>query len=116
MSDPTQLEHDGWRALCEGRDAGRAFYRDVLAGDVTMLFPGGMRLRGKQAVFDAIDPDWTTFDIRDLDASTIGDMTVLSYFVRAERREGSTYEALIGSVYIKTANDWQLVLHQQTPI
>lgn len=114
MSDPTQLEHDGWRALCGGQDVGRAFYREVLAEDVTMLFPGGMRLRGKQAVLDAIDPDWTTFEIRDLQEVATGDTTVLSYFVRADRREGSPYDALISSVYVQSTDEWKLVLHQQT--
>lgn len=113
--EPVRLEHEGWTALCKGRDEAVAFYGDVLADHVTMLFPGGLRLRGKQQVLDAIEPEWTDYSIRDLEVAETGDTAVLSYFAEAQRREGDRYQALISSVYVWTDDAWRIVLHQQTP-
>jgi ketosteroid isomerase-like protein len=110
------LEVRGWRALSTGPAEATAFYRDVLDEDVVMLLPGGLVLRGADAVLPTLGTDpWRGFGLADPEVrSPAPDVALLTYVVTAHRG-GPTYEALVTSVYARRDGRWRLVLHQQTP-
>jgi hypothetical protein len=116
-NDLLALERAAWEALCEGGDAAVAFYDEVLAKDVLMLFPGGMVIDDRAQVVDSMrGANWRSFDITEnhvLDLTP--DSAVLAYRVKAQRDGSDDYEALLNSTYVREGDDWKLALHQQTP-
>src|SRR5690606_38761795 len=60
------LEEQGWNALATEGDAGRQFYAAVLRDDAVMLFPGGMRIEGRDSILESLGAQpWGTFTIED---------------------------------------------------
>nr|WP_297429562.1 DUF4440 domain-containing protein [uncultured Actinotalea sp.] len=114
--DVLDVEVRGWEALSTGAAEATAFYREVLDDDVVMLLPGGLVLRGADAVLPALGTDpWQGFAIADPEVrSPAPDVALLTYAVAAHRG-GPRYEALVTSVYARRDGRWRLVLHQQTP-
>jgi hypothetical protein len=47
MDELVELERQGWEALSSDGDAGQRFYASILRHDAVMLFPGGMRIVGR---------------------------------------------------------------------
>ena len=109
-----ELERNGWRAL-SGPD-GAAFYRDVMADDGVMVFPGlVMDKPTTLEVMDGVAP-WVTFhlqDVRVIRASPHCGIVV--YGAEAQRAGEATYSAEMTSVYVLRDGSWRLVLHQQSP-
>ena len=61
-----KLETQGWQALSSSEGHPRDFYRIVLHEDAVMVFPGGIRLRGRQAILDSFSTEpWSSFEIKD---------------------------------------------------
>jgi hypothetical protein len=113
-----QIEHDAWTALTVSGVRARAFYDDVLADEVLMLFPGGMVIDDRSTVVDSMDgADWSDFVISDARVLRLSDdSAVLAYRVEATRGDGSRYDALLNSTYRRMESSWKLALHQQTPV
>ena len=111
------LEHAGWRALSTGGAAASDYYRDVLADDVLMLFPGGFVIDDRDTVIQSMDgPPWTSYELADERVYDLNaESAVVAYRAKATR-EGTDYEALFNSTYIRVGDDWKLALHQQTPV
>ncbi|MDO8106541.1 nuclear transport factor 2 family protein [Isoptericola sp. b441] len=110
------LERRGWRALSDTPDAAEAFYRELLDDDVEMLVPGGLRITDRaEALRSMSGAPWDGFvleDVRvDLPRTGVG---LVTYGVVA-RRGVVRYSAWICSTYVRRAEGWRLVLHQQTP-
>lgn len=116
LDEVVRLEVRGWEALSTGPAEATAFYRDVLHDDVVMLLPGGLVLRGADAVLPTLGADpWRGFAIADPEVrSPTPDVALLTYTVTAHRG-GPAYEALVTSVYVRRDGRWRLALHQQTP-
>jgi hypothetical protein len=120
-SDPRttlrRLEEEGWEALATSAETTSAFYGRVLDDEVEMLLPGGLRLRGKDAVLASMsDPQWRSYELRDLVVRFLGDdVGLVTYIAEAVGREGATYEALMTSLYLQRHGRWRLALHQHTP-
>ncbi|MCA9873891.1 MAG: nuclear transport factor 2 family protein [Anaerolineales bacterium] len=113
-----ELEEQGWQALSSAGDAGKRFYEAILREDAVMVFPGGLRLSGKEAILASLAAQpWQSFQMEE--AQTL-DLTenagVVVYQVTAQRAGSAPYEALISSTYVQHNGVWKLVLHQQTPV
>lgn len=116
MHELMELEEQGWHALSTAGDAAETFYGNVLRDDAVMLFPGGMRLEGKERILQSFAArPWETFRIEDAQVIrlTAGAATV-AYKVTAQRKGSAPYVALVSSTYVRDES-WLLVVHQQTP-
>jgi hypothetical protein len=114
--EPLELERAGWHALSSSAEDARAFYSEVLAPDVVMLLPGGLRVEGRRDALDAMSgPPWTEHALSDVRVVALAeDCALVAY--RADARRGDTaYTTLVGSVYVARAGRWLLAVHQQTP-
>lgn len=111
-----RLEFRGWETLSAGAEEATSFYRDVLDDDVVMLLPGGLTLRGAEAVLPTLgQAPWRGFAISDAEVRRpVPDVALLTYAVSAHR-DGPPYDALVTSVYARRPPGWRMVLHQQTP-
>ena len=115
---PEDLERAGWDALSTSADAARALYGDVLADDVTFLFPDGTLLRGRDAALDSFGvAPWTSWTMADVATHPLGDGgAVVTYRAEAQRAGDEPYRALVSSVYRRDGDRWLLCTHQQTPL
>lgn len=116
MRELMDLEEQGWRALATEGDAGKKFYASVLREDAVMLFPGGMRIEGRDRILESLGaPPWQSFRIENPKVVSLCEgAATLTYKVTAQRQDSEPYVALISSTYVR-GKAWQLVVHQQTP-
>jgi hypothetical protein len=117
MKDPLRLEDEGWEALSSSPERAKEFYGSVLADDAQMLFPGEMRLFGKDNILSMMgSPPWDSYTISQKQLVDLTDTAkAVTYKVSAEREGAGEYRALICSTYALRGGDWKLVIHQQTP-
>lgn len=117
MQELIELEKQGWQALSSKGDAAEEFYRPLLTDDAVMLFPGGMRVEGKAQILDSFGAQpWHSFQMEDARVTALSEKAaVVIYKVTAQREGSDPYVALISSTYARRAEEWKLVLHQQTP-
>jgi hypothetical protein len=112
-----ELEHAGWRSLCEG--SGAAFYGAAMTEDAVMVLAHGFAM-DRTAVAASLDgaPPWSEYAIEEPRLVSAGeDAWALVYRGRA-RREGEEdgFDALMSSVYVRVRDRWRLALYQQTPV
>ena len=117
MDDPITLERRGWKALSSSAEEARRFYDEVLADDLLMLLPGGLRLTERAATLDSMSgAPWESFELDDVALLTVTpDVAVVAYRAAARRGE-AVYTALCSSTYVRDGDGWKLCLHQQTPV
>jgi hypothetical protein len=117
MAEIVELEKQGWRALSTEGDAGRRFYTSVLRNDSVMLFPGGIRIEGRENILQSLGPQpWESFQIEDAQVFWLtSNAATLVYKATAQRKGSPPYAALISSTYVRDP-DWKLVVHQHTPV
>ena len=118
MEALVELEERGWRALSTGQVGARAFYSSLLSHDVVMVFPGGLRLSGKENVLASIGAQpWNSYQLTDVQVLSLSKSGALViYRVTAQREGGEPYGALASSLYVERQGRWVLAFHQQTPI
>ncbi len=111
-----ELELQGWDAISRKGDAGKRFYESILREDGVMLFPGGIRIAGRERILQSLGSQpWDTFQIEDAKVISLGTAAAtLVYKVTAQRKGSQPYVALVSSTY-SGGQDWKLVIHQQTP-
>jgi hypothetical protein len=104
------LERRFW---LEGAD----FYRENLAEDVLLVFPGAGLMRRADAVAGIeAAPRWLRVDIRDEQLLQLGpESRLLCYKALAHREGEAEYSALVSSVYVRRGGAWKLLFHQQSP-
>lgn len=117
MHELLDLEEQGWRALSTPGPMARQFYSGLLRADAVMLFPGGLRIAGREAILESFGTQpWDSFHLDHASVLALGpDSAVVVYEVRAQRDGSAPYVALVSSVYARDAQ-WRLVMHQQTPV
>jgi hypothetical protein len=95
---------------------GPSFYEEHLAADATMLFPAGLLRREQIVASIAETPRWQRVRIDDpYIAWPVPTVAVLTYQAAAARPGTPAYAAHVTSVYVLTADGWQLAFHQQLP-
>ncbi|MGQ9427680.1 nuclear transport factor 2 family protein [Gilvimarinus sp. F26214L] len=116
-TDIADLERQGWQVLSTGPREAQSFYGAILAPDAEMLFPGGMRITGRERILETMGgPPWASFEISDLQVVALsGTVQAVTYKVVAQREGTDEYHALVCSTYAFRAGVWQLVIHQHTP-
>lgn len=116
QKDLLELERAGWQALAASPEAARAFYDEVLADAVLMLFPGGTTIADRAAAVRSLGgAPWSSFELGDERVLPLGaGSAAVTYRARA-RRGDAAYEALFASIYVRRGDGWRLALHQQTP-
>jgi ketosteroid isomerase-like protein len=116
MKKIIDLEKRGWDALSTEGEAAAVFYSSMLLDDAVFLFPGGMRIEGKEDILASFAAQpWNSYQIEDPKVSKPAEgISVLTYRVTAEREGGDIYKALISSTYIVVDGDWKLGHHQHT--
>lgn len=117
---PLTLETQGWDALSTSGEAAVAFYDRVLADDVVMLLPGGLRLSDRAEILRSLGGEpWASYALDGMAALDVGGSSVLVHYgVRAVRPGGREYSALMSSLYTRApaaSLGWSMVAHQQTP-
>jgi hypothetical protein len=117
MQDLIDLEQQGWRALSTEGSAGSNFYADLLRADAVMLFPGGLRITGRDQILASLgNQPWQSFRIEDPQVLRLSDdAATVVYKVTAQRQGSPAYMALVSSTYVRDEASWQLALHQHTP-
>lgn len=111
-----QLEHRGWRSLCDG--TGAQFYANIMTQDAVMILAHGFAL-DRQAVIGSLEhaPPWDSYDITDPTIVALGkEQVILRYTGTGRRRGEPDFLALMGSVYVRVDGVWQLAHYQQTPV
>ncbi|WP_460999013.1 nuclear transport factor 2 family protein [Streptomonospora sediminis] len=112
-----ELEHRGWRSLCDG--SGADFYGEIMAEDGVMVLAHG-RVLDRAAVAASLQdaPPWSGYQISDERIIGLGPGdAVLVYRARAHRGSADTaFTALMSSVYTRRGGTWRLALYQQTPV
>jgi hypothetical protein len=113
-----ELEDLGWQALSSGGNAAVEFYGPLLADDSVMIFPGGMLVRGKNQILETMDVQpWQWYELEDQQVIALSANTYAVVYKATAKRTGQrVYEALISSIYVFNESQWELVLHQQSPI
>lgn len=109
-----ELEHRGWRSLCEGR--GDEFYGATTTPEAVMVQADGTVL-DHQAVVASLGRarPWSEYEISDERLVPLGeDHAALLYTGRAHREGEPTLTALMCSVWTRAGGPWRLALHQQT--
>lgn len=100
---------------------GAEFYERTLAPAALMVLPQPVGILDRPSVIRSIDSGarWQTVSLSQQHcAFPTTDMAILAYIAQAERSEpGAGYVAQCSSVYSRNNRmNWQLVLHQQTPV
>ncbi|WP_243226090.1 nuclear transport factor 2 family protein [Microbacterium sp. CIAB417] len=117
LDELLDLEHQGWRSLCDG--TGAEFYGDIMTSDGVMVLAHGQIL-DRRAVVDSLNdvPAWRTYDIAEARLIGLGDdHAILVYNGRAYRDgEEPAFVALMSSIYTRRDGNWRLALYQQTPV
>lgn len=108
-----RLERQLWNADEE-------FYRETLAEDAVMVFPAPTGILERSDVLESLGGGerWRDIDFSEVRLFETGDEAAqLVYRGVAERTEdGSEYEALITTTYVRDEETWRLLSHQQTPV
>jgi hypothetical protein len=110
MLTPADLERMFWVE-------GAAFYREWLAEECVMVFPG-VGLMTRAQVIEGIDrsPRWAEVQFGDEHVIDVGpDSRILCYHATARRQGEPEYAALVSSVYVRRGDGWKLTFHQHTP-
>jgi hypothetical protein len=107
------LEEEFWRASGDS-----ARYEANLADDAVHVFPG-WGVTERQPVLEAVadaEP-WERFQIEGARVVELSDeVSALVYTATARRPGRDEYRAAMTTVYRRTQDGWELVLHQQTPL
>ncbi|MBD3942694.1 nuclear transport factor 2 family protein [Microbacterium sp. NEAU-LLC] len=117
LDELLELEHQGWKSLCDG--TGSEFYGRLMTADGAMVLAHGMVLDRDAAVDSLNDaPPWRTYEIHDERLIPLGDDHAILVYTGRATRDGdeAAFTALMSSVYVRQDGDWRLALYQQTPV
>jgi hypothetical protein len=116
MDEIVELEKQGWHALSTEGDAGKRFYASVLRKDAVMLFPGGIRIQGRENILQSLGSQpWESFQIENAQVFWLTTNATTLVYKATAQRWNQPYIALISSTYVRDP-DWKLVIHQHTPV
>lgn len=111
-----QLEHDGWRSLCNS--TGGEFYGSNMTDQARMVLADGS-IMSRSDVVDALEhaPPWASYTITDPALTVLDeDVRALVYTGTGHRHEGDDFTGIMTSIYVRTESGWRLAHYQQTPV
>ena len=116
FDDLVELEHAGWRSLCDG--TGDEFYGDIMTADGVMILAHGFALTRAEVIASLADaPPWERYEIDDPRIIPVAqDVASVVYTGRGFRPGETPFVALMSSTYVRTEGRWRLTIYQQTPI
>jgi hypothetical protein len=81
-----------------------------------MVFPGGIRISGKEQILESFSSQpWESFQIMEPNVLSIDEsVKTITYKVTAKRPNSDPYHAIISSTYVKIEDAWKLVHHQHS--
>ncbi len=96
---------------------GPEFYESSMASNAHMVFPAPVGILAGEEIVEGLHqgPRWNSVDFDDRSATQLGDAVVLTYKATGARDGDEPYVALCGSTYVRQADEWLLLSHQQTP-
>lgn len=111
------LERSAWDALTTSGEAAGAFYDAVLADEVLMLLPGALVIDDRQTVIDSMKGSpWDSVELSHERVTELTDSCAVVSYEASATRNGTEYQALFNSTYVRDDGEWKLALHQQTPL
>ena len=116
MDELLDLEHAGWRSLCDG--TGARYYGDLMTPTALMVLAGGSMMT-RSEVTAALEeaPPWGSYSIDDPAIVELGAQVVaLVYTGTGRRDDGDDLVAIMTSVYVRDGRKWKLAHFQQTPV
>jgi hypothetical protein len=112
-----EIERAGWDALSASGDVAKSHYADALAQTVLFLLPGGVLLDDRAAVIDSMGGEpWSSYRLFDERVVELSDDSAVLAYRASATRNGTEYEALVSSTYVRAGGTWRLAVHQQTPL
>jgi hypothetical protein len=109
-----ELEHAGWRSLCDG--SGSDFYGSLMTDDGRMVLANGV-VMSRSEVTASLEhaPPWSSYTIDDPVATTLSDdVAALIYTGTGHRDGGEDFTGIMTSVYVRDESGWKLAHYQQT--
>lgn len=96
-----KMEREAWRALASPASA-TAFYKEHLADEVLMLFPGGIVIDSREKVIDSMQQaGWREFTIEDEHILDLTDGSAVVAYKASATSDDRDYTALCNSTYVK---------------
>lgn len=114
MDEVLEIEHAGWRALCDG--SGGEFYGSLMTDEAKMILANGSVMDRGQVV-DALSqaPPWDSYAIDAPSTIRLGDDAVALTYTGTGVRGEQRFVGVMTSVYVRSGRDWKLAVYQQTP-
>ncbi len=108
------LERQGWDALCN--QTGSSFYGSLMTEDAVMVLVNGFTMDRDTVVASLDDaPAWDSYTISDERIVRVGaEAAALVYRAIAQRAGEEPFEAIMTSVYVRSADGPRLALYTQT--
>ncbi len=96
---------------------GPDFYETTMLPHARMVFPPPVGFLGGKDIVAGLKagPRWQSVDMEERSETESGDTAVLAYRAVGTRRDAGPYTALCASTYVRVADGWKLLFHQQTP-
>lgn len=117
LDELLELEHAGWRSLCESR--GGTFYGRLMTADALLVLVDGTIMTREQ-VAASLDgaPGWDSYELSDARLVRVGeDAAALVYRAVSTRADlPEPFVALMSSVYRRVDGRIGLALYQQTTV
>ncbi len=114
LDELIKLEHGFWEAT---RDPD--YYARHMRDDGLAVFGEGImdkEAARRSTMTDAVGEDWTNIRIADPRVLAIADDVAALVYHGSATRAGTPYRANCASVYARREGEWQMVLHQQSPV
>lgn len=96
---------------------GESHYREHMADDARMVFPGPTGVLAGPDILRGLAnaPRWRSVDIERKGEIEARETRVLIYQASGLRDDDEPYVALCSSTYVQRQGEWRLIIHQQTP-
>lgn len=115
LDELLELEHAGWRSLCDGTGSG--FYGRTMTEEGRMVLATGITMTRSEVVESLSSaPTWDDHCIEDAVLVEISDTVASLVYVGTAHRGDEDFSAVMTSTYVRAVDGWRLAVYQQTPM